>query len=1083
MMKMDWSSFTNRISELEIKRKPSANRRAVFEVIRDSKLQPNPDYDASLYLGPLIDPQGRPLCLEYTNDRPNLWFHESHVPALRNAGLDPSRKPPSGDDSEGRHSGLKSKGFQDIDAWKLGDLDPDRTRAALVVLGLIGDLQLDPNAVTRWIDRLRHFFPNLDRFDRPDPAFDEAEREYKLATISRLRPTLESARDDSSIAQAVFAAATDSNNLLDWRTSEPLSAKSTADHALLDPAVASLVRAALASPEGHAEVLDTFARVWREAVPKGTEDAARQIGEFLFFHLWPENAVYIRHTVRQDLWREAVGTPFPKHETLAQSYTDEMRFMHAVRQAFEVRGLAPRDMIDIQSALWVVHNYAIEEPDKSQALDRAQIEAAMDAHDSYRKSGLHSEIFNAFGEPRDYWVRSSRERENRVYPTKPLIGFILSKTELNGGWGQKADAAARLHNAGFIIVDQDDQPIERPERYEHLMEGADRIRLCALNYFIEPAREKAAREVSIRAGDLAAAMGLKNVFPSICDALGKEKFQKLAQVPPPTSTEPNPSSSTVFTYTLNSQPEADAVTDTTKAPAPSAVNLIFYGPPGTGKTYRTAWEAVRLCLGEQIASGLKGSAQRAALMSTYRKLVSEGRVEFVTFHQSMSYEEFVEGLRPETVRDETSDSTTDPSATGGFRLRVEDGVFKRIARRADASRGQNSTGERLSLEGRNVFKMSIGAVAIPEDAGIFDEAITENCAIFGFFRSDFSGAEFTERNAIKARVEQDYTDEELGFSLTSAVQMTDIFRNNLKQGDVVLVSKGNLLIRAIGMVEGDYEFHPREGSETYPHRRAMRWLWVDEAGMPANEFYDMAISQRTIYPLRKKELNIALVERYMNSQSINKPVSPEPHVLIIDEINRANISKVFGELITLLEPDKRLGMDNEIRLTLPYSKKSFGVPQNLHVIGTMNTADRSIALLDTALRRRFAFRELMPNPSVLSNNVEGVDLQKLLATINERIEYLFDREHQIGHAYLTGCETRVDIESAMRDKVIPLLAEYFYEDWSKVAAVLGDSGQGPSRFLDAKQIAAPAGMTEDDFSGDKLRWTVKDKFDFSEFAA
>ena len=242
-------------------------------------------------------------------------------------------------------------------------------------------------------------------------------------------------------------------------------------------------------------------------------------------------------------------------------------------------------------------------PDKSSAGDdtvsisRRAVEAAMDAYDSYRTNGAHSEIFGAFGEPRDYWVRSSRDRENRVYPTKPLIGFILGKTELNGGWGQEVDAAARLHNAGFIVVDQNDQPIGRPERYEHLMEGADRIRLCALNYFIEPAREKAARKVSIRAGDLAEAMGLKDAFPNICQALGGEKFQNLAQVPPPTSTEPNPSSSTVFTYTLNSQPEADTVTDTNNAASPSAVNLILYGPPGTGKTYQTAWEAVRLCLG------------------------------------------------------------------------------------------------------------------------------------------------------------------------------------------------------------------------------------------------------------------------------------------------------------------------------------------------------------------------------------------------------------------------------------------------------------------------------------------------------
>lgn len=165
-----------------------------------------------------------------------------------------------------------------------------------------------------------------------------------------------------------------------------------------------------------------------------------------------------------------------------------------------------------------------------------------------------------------------------------------------------------------------------------------------------------------------------------------------------------------------------------------------------------------------------------------------------------------------------------------------------------------------------------------------------------------------------------------------------------------------------------------------------------------------------------------------------------PYIIIIDEINRGNVSKIFGELITLIEPSKRLGNEEALELTLPYSGEKFGVPKNVYIIGTMNTADRSITSLDTALRRRFEFVEMMPDVSKLSMDCEGINLQELLKAINTRIEYLLDREKTIGHAFFVSVENLEDLKKVFQNKIIPLLQEYFYNDYALINAVLNDNG-------------------------------------------
>jgi 5-methylcytosine-specific restriction protein B len=208
-----------------------------------------------------------------------------------------------------------------------------------------------------------------------------------------------------------------------------------------------------------------------------------------------------------------------------------------------------------------------------------------------------------------------------------------------------------------------------------------------------------------------------------------------------------------------------------------------------------------------------------------------------------------------------------------------------------------------------------------------------------------------------------------------------------------------------------------------------------------------------------------------------------PYVLIIDEINRGNISRIFGELITLIEPSKRAGAAEGLSVTLPYSKKPFSVPSNVYLIGTMNTADRSLAGLDIALRRRFTFKEMPPKPELLDGiSVNSVDIGRVLLKMNERIEVLLDRDHCLGHAYfmpLIEDRTLENLAFIFRQQILPLLQEYFFEDWERIAWVLNDQVKSNDHAF-VQKIAINLDSlfgagTANELQNEDKRWRINEK--------
>jgi len=486
------------------------------------------------------------------------------------------------------------------------------------------------------------------------------------------------------------------------------------------------------------------------------------------------------------------------------------------------------------------------------------------------------------------------------------------------------------------------------------------------------------------------------------------------------------------------------------------VNKILFGPPGTGKTYRTVTEALQI-LDPEFKRDHENN--RKALKARYDELVAEQRIRFVTFHQSFSYEDFVEGIRANT-----------DEATGALRYDVEEGVFKQVCEAA-RSRTVAGTATGIDIANRRIWKISLGDANT--EGHVFDECMADGVALLGFgFGANLSGA--TSRADIVERLraaggQVDASD--------YAVTALDLFVRRVQPGDLVVVSQGNLKFRAIGEVTGEYVHSDYDGSDNYVQGRPMRWLRRYDPARPYADLMENRFSQMTIYELRPGSINMERLATLLAPEQ-SEEHEPEARVLIIDEINRGNVSRIFGELITLLEPSKRQGCPEALEVVLPYSKDRFSVPRNVHLIGTMNTADRSLAGLDVALRRRFEFVEMLPDIGALQGDtVAGVPLDILLSTMNQRIELLLGRDYMLGHAYFMPLKGTPPLEALARVfqlQVLPLLQEYFFEDWQKIAWVLNDHRKPDAlRFLSQTN----GGMT--DLLGDSVElpgegrlWTV-----------
>ena len=522
------------------------------------------------------------------------------------------------------------------------------------------------------------------------------------------------------------------------------------------------------------------------------------------------------------------------------------------------------------------------------------------------------------------------------------------------------------------------------------------------------------------------------------------------------------------------------------------LNTILFGPPGTGKTYHTVDYALSIVDAKFYK---ENKDDRKELVKRFKELLitdwdnpKQGRIAATTFHQSFTYEDFIEGIKPELSSENEQGKGEEQfeeteKKENNISYTIEDGIFKRIGKLAR----QDSGGEVEKTKGRlkwdretfnkaEFYKLSLGDINMPEDEEIYEYCIKENKVAIGFlWDTDLSNKDEAEiRNLSKQNPELDDHD----------CRSMAMFKSNMKKGYYVVIPNGNHKFRAIGRLTGDYEYNPNSPIR-YNHFRDVEWLATD-LDLSVDLIYNKNFMQQTIYHLRKKDVK---PEFFIKSKA--STAEGKSYVLIIDEINRGNIAQIFGELITLIEEDKREGLQEQMEVSLPYSKKPFSVPSNLYLVGTMNTADRSVEALDTALRRRFQFEEIPPRSQIIAKegktengaieiDGESILLPDLLRTINQRIEKILDKDHLIGHSYFMDIENWHDLKTVFQQNIIPLLEEYFYGDKGKIQLILGKGFIESMDGQENENIFPETDYNDQEIFEDRIIWRIKDNWKKSE---